>query len=48
MMCPFIAQGGKKLMSFGAQGSGLGQFQSPAGVAVNDLGNILVADIDNH
>jgi DNA-binding beta-propeller fold protein YncE len=39
---------GKKLRSFGAQGSRPGQFMSPSGVAVDDLDNILVADMNNH
>jgi tripartite motif-containing protein 2/3/tripartite motif-containing protein 71 len=39
---------GKKLRSFGAQGSGPGQFMFVAGVAVDDLDNILVADCDSH
>ena len=39
---------GKKLHSFGTQGSGEGQFDIPSGVAVDGDGNILVADRDNH
>jgi tripartite motif-containing protein 2/3/tripartite motif-containing protein 71 len=39
---------GKKLRSFGARGSGPGQFMFPTGVAVDDLDNILVADKNNH
>ena len=39
---------GKKLHSFGTQGSGEGQFDIPSGVAVDSDGNILVADRDNH
>ena len=39
---------GEKLRSFGIQGSGQGQFESPHGVAVDGAGNILVADTDNH
>ena len=39
---------GKKLHSFGTQGSGQGQFDIPSGVAVDGDGNILVADRDNH
>ena len=38
---------GEKLRSFGSQGSGQGQFNEPRGVAVDDDGNILVADC-NH
>ena len=43
-----FSPGGKKLRSFGAYGSGQGQFKHPTGVAVNGEGNILVADQDNH
>ena len=39
---------GTKLRSFGTRGSGPGQFQYPRGVAVDDEGNILVADRDNY
>jgi DNA-binding beta-propeller fold protein YncE len=39
---------GKKLRSFGSQGSCLGQFQQPLGVAVDDEDNIVVADTGNH
>jgi len=39
---------GAPLFSFGAQGSGAGQFQSPYGVCVDDSGRILVADTGNH
>ena len=39
---------GKKLLSFGSQGSGQGQFKNPCGVAVDHEGNILVADYNNH
>ena len=39
---------GKKLNSFGSQGSGRGQFNSPSGIAVNPKGTILVGDSWNH
>jgi tripartite motif-containing protein 2/3/tripartite motif-containing protein 71 len=39
---------GEKLVSFGSQGSGPGQFNEPSGVAVDDDGNILVVDSMNH
>ena len=39
---------GDKLQSFGSRGSGSGQFNEPKGVAVDDDGNILVADMFNH
>ena len=39
---------GTKLRSFGTLGSSPGQFQYPCGVAVDDEGNILVADMRNH
>ena len=42
------SQCGKKLQSFGTQGSGHGQFKYPHGVTVDSEGNILVADKDNH
>lgn len=38
----------QKQMSFGSYGSGHGQFQSPRGLTVDALGNILVADSGNH
>ena len=38
---------GKKLRSFGTQGSGKGEFIDPRGVAVDREGNILVADNSN-
>ena len=39
---------GTKLRSFGTRGSGPGQFVDPRGVAVDDEGNILVTDSNNH
>ena len=39
---------GEKLWSFGSSGSGQGQFSSPWGIATDDVGNIFVADRDNH
>ena len=39
---------GKIFYSFGTQGSGQGQFDSPLGVTVDGWGNILVADTLNH
>ena len=38
---------GEKLQSFGTQGSGAGQFNTPHGVAVDGDSNILVADEEN-
>ena len=38
---------GKKIQSFGSQGSGPGQFNCPMGVAVDDEDNIVVADWGN-
>ena len=43
-----LSPSGTKLRSFGTRGSGPGQFQYPCGVSVDDEGNILVADRDNH
>ena len=43
-----LSQNGTILRSFGTRGSGLGQFECLMGVAVDDEGNILVADRDNH
>ena len=42
-----LSPNGTKLRSFGTGGSGPGQFIDPRGVAVDDEGNILVADRDN-
>ena len=39
---------GKKLQSFGTYGSGQGQFCNPRGVAVDSMGNLLVADASNY
>ena len=38
----------EKKKSFGAEGSGPGQFNQPKGVEIDVRGNILVADCDNH
>ena len=38
---------GEKRHSFGTHGSGEGQFDYPCGVAVDNVGNILVADFNN-
>ena len=43
-----LTPNGTKLRSFGTCGSGPGQFLAPGGVAVDDEGNILVADANNH
>ena len=43
-----FSQCGKKLQSFGTEGSGHGEFKYPRGVAVDSEGNILVADTFNH
>ena len=43
-----FSQFGEKLRSFWSYGSGQGQFNCPRGVAVDDDGNILVADAWNH
>ena len=43
-----FSERGEKLRSFGTPGSGKEQFKFPRGVAVDDYGNILVADGDNH
>ena len=43
-----LSQNGTTLRSFGTRGSGLGQFKCLMGVTVDDEGNILVADRDNH
>ena len=39
---------GEKIKSFGSQGSGNGQFNSPEGVSVDDGDNILVSDYGNN
>ena len=46
--CISIYSGGKRIRSFGQEGSAPGQFQYPHGVAVDRAGNILVADGGNH
>ena len=38
----------KRLMSFGSEGTGPGQFKCPSGVAVNTHGEIAVSDYSNH
>ena len=42
-----FSMNGKKIRSFGSQGSGPKQFNNPCGVTVDDKGNILVADTGN-
>ena len=39
---------GEKLLSFGSRGSGHGQFEGIRGVAVDDDGNIFLAEGENH
>jgi DNA-binding beta-propeller fold protein YncE len=39
---------GSFLGKWGSQGTGDGQFDLPAGVAVDGSGNVFVADSDNH
>ena len=39
---------GDKLQSFGSSGSSQGQFSYPWGIATDGVGNIFVADRDNH
>ena len=46
--CISIYSGGKRIKSFGQEGSAPGQFLSPRGVAVDRAGNILVVDGCNH
>ena len=43
-----FSSSGEKLRTFGTRGSGLGQFNTACGVAVDDKWNILVADDANH
>ena len=43
-----VGSNGARLKSFGTRGSGPGQFLHLGGVAVDDAGNILVADSGNH
>ena len=43
-----FSQCGKKLQSFGTQGSGHGQFKYPRGITVDSEENILVTDTGNH
>ena len=46
--CISVYSSGKRIRSFGQEGSAPGQFQRPRGVAVDRAGNILVVDRDNH
>ena len=46
--CISIYNSGKRIRSFGQEGSAPGQFQYPHGVAVDRAGNILVVDGGNH
>ena len=46
--CIITSYPSHELCSFGTHGSGLGQLNSPRGVAVDSEGNILVADCNNH
>ena len=39
---------GKKIRTFGSEGSAQGQFNGPCGVAVDGDGNVLVVDANNH
>ena len=39
---------GEGVKVFGGSGTGPGKFWDPAGLAVDDLGNMLVADSRNH
>ena len=39
---------GQGVKVFGGSGTGPGQFWDPAGLAVDDLGNFIVADSRNH
>ncbi|CAJ0578255.1 unnamed protein product, partial [Mesorhabditis spiculigera] len=45
---PIFNPDGGYLMKFGNGGTGAGQFDRPAGVCVNSLDQIIVADKDNH
>ena len=46
--CISIYSSGKKIRSFGQEGSAPGQFLSPRGVVVDRAGNILIVDGYNH
>ena len=46
--CISVYSSGKRIRSFGQEGSAPGQFQRPRGVAVDRAGNILVVDRSNH
>ena len=48
VQCVSVFSGQKNVLSFGTCGSSPGQFLRPAGVAVDDEGNILTADVRNH
>ena len=39
---------GSFLRSIGSEGTGAGEFKCPIGIALDDTGNIIVADWDNH
>ena len=47
-LCVSIISGNGEKKSFGTRGSGPGQFDHPEGIAIDNRGNILVADCYNH
>lgn len=46
-MSQVFSPDGELLLKFGSNGEGNGQFNAPTGVAVDDHGNIIVADWGN-
>ena len=47
MRCPSSDSSGNCLLSWGSYGTKVGEFDNPAGIAIDDSGKVFVADRDN-